>query len=178
MRRVVVIGSGGSGKTTMAGALARRLGVPHVELDGLYWGPGWKGAGDSPQGEAKFRRQVEEATAGEGWVTDGNYGSVRDMLWARADTIVWLDYPLWFVLGRLLRRTVRRALTREELWGTNRESFRLSFLSRDSILLFVLKTHGRRRKQFAEILARGEMGHATVVRLRSPAAADEWLAGH
>ena len=177
MRRVVVIGSGGSGKTTLAGALARRLGVPHVELDGLYWGPDWKGAGDSPEGEARFRRQVEEATTGEGWVTDGNYGSVRDVVWPRADTIVWLDYQLGVVLWRLLRRTVRRALTREELWGTNRESFRLTFLSGDSILLYVLKTHGRRRRQFAEILAGDEMRHVTVVRLRSPAEAEEWLAG-
>lgn len=174
----MVIGSGGSGKTTLAGTLARRLGVRHVELDGLYWGPGWKGAGDSPEGLARFRHRVEEATAGDGWVADGNYGSVRDMLWPRADTIVWLDYSLGLVLWRLLRRTVRRALTREELWGTNRESFRLSFLSGDSILLYTLKTHGTRRRRFAEILARDEMAHATVVRLRSPAEAEEWLAGH
>ena len=175
MRRVVVIGSGGSGKSTLAAALARRLGVPHVELDALFWGPGWRASGDTPEGMASFKKRVELATAGDGWVADGNYSPVRDALWPRADTIVWLDYPLAVVLWRLLRRTLRRSLTRELLWGTNRESLRLSFLSRDSLLLYVLRTHRGRRRRIEETIARGETAHATVVRLRSPAEADAWL---
>ena len=177
MRRVVVLGSGGSGKSTLAAALARRLGVPHVELDALFWGPGWRAAGDTPEGMAAFRRRIEAATSEDGWVADGNYAPVRDALWPRADTMVWLDYPLSVVLWRLLRRTVRRAITRELLWGTNRESFRLSFLSRDSLLLYVLRTHRGRRQRIEDTIARGEVAHANVIRLRSPAEADAWLAG-
>jgi adenylate kinase family enzyme len=175
IHRVVVIGSGGAGKTTFAAALVTKLSVPHVELDALYWGPNWTGAGGSPEGDAVFRERITAATASGAWVADGNYSIARDLLWPKAETIVWLDYPLSFVLYRLLWRTVRRMLTREVLWGTNRESFRLLFLSRDSLLLYVLKTQGRRRRQFEALLARPEMAHLRVLRFFSPREAEAWL---
>ena len=176
MRRVVVIGPAGSGKSTLAAALARHLAVPHVELDSLFWGPNWQAASDTPEGQARFRRRVEEATAGDGWVADGNYSSVRTALWPRADTIVWLDYPLPVVLWRLLRRTVRRMFTRQLLWDTNRETFRDSFFARDSLLRYTLRTHRSRRTGYEETFARGDATRAKVIRLRSPAEADAWLA--
>ena len=111
-RRVVVIGTTGSGKTTLARRLAGRLGVPHVELDALHWDPDWT---EAPP--AVFRERTARALAGDGWMADGNYGKVRDLVWPRADTVVWLDFPLFVTLWRLVRRTFRRALTREELWG-------------------------------------------------------------
>ena len=108
----------------------------------------------------------------------GNYGQVRDLTWRAADTLVFLDLPLWLVMGRLLRRTVKRALTKEKLWGTdNAETFRTSFLSRDSILLWALKTHRRNQRRFAE-----ETGHygdgRKIVRLQSPREVERFLAEH
>src|SRR5205823_6990985 len=102
-RRIVVVGSTGSGKTTLASQLARRLALPHVELDALHWEPNWTMAPLD-----RFRQRVEEALNGEGWVVDGGYGKVRDIVWGRAETLVWLDYGLPVILWRLLKRTLRR----------------------------------------------------------------------
>jgi adenylate kinase family enzyme len=170
MRRVIVIGTSGSGKTWMARALAARLGVPHVELDALYWEPDWAEA--PPE---RLRERVLAATAAEGWVADGNYSKLRDVLWPRADTIVWLDYSLPVVLWRVIARTLRRMLTREVLWNGNRESFRTTFLSRNSILLWAWQTHPLNRRRYAEVLPDPAYAHLTVVRLSTQRAADQWL---
>lgn len=167
MRRVVVFGTTGSGKSTVADRLAARTGLRVVELDALFWGRDWQ-----PAPVELFRHRVERETVGAnpeeaGWIVVGNYGQVRDLVWQPADTLIWLDLPLPLVMWRLLRRTIRRIATQEELWGTgNRESLRSAFFSRDSILLWALKTHHRNRKRFAlecEFLAREKQ----VVRLRS-----------
>src|SRR5205085_10649656 len=112
MRRVAIVGASGNGKTTLGREVARRLEVPFVELDALHHGPNWA---EPPLEE--FRASVAEATAGDGWVVDGGYErKLGRIVLDRADTIVWLDLPLPVILGRLLRRTLRRIRTREELW--------------------------------------------------------------
>ena len=171
MRRVVVLGTAGSGKTTLARELARRMGVPHVELDALHWGPNWTGA---PREE--FRRRVSAAIAPQRWTLDGNYAAVRDLTLARADTIVWLDYPMSVVFTRCLRRTLARGLRGELLWADNRESLWLSFCSSESILLWVIQTWRKHRRDYPRLLRRGACRHARVVRLRSQAETDRWLA--
>jgi hypothetical protein len=113
--------------------------------------------------------------SGSRWVVDGNYGKVRDIVWSRADTIVWLDYTLPVIMRRLVWRTIRRVVTREELWSGNREGVRGALFSRDSILLWALRTFRRRRREYPVLLASPEYAHLAVVRLRSPRAADEWL---
>ena len=144
MRRVVVIGTTGSGKSRLAERLAERTGLRVIELDALFWGRDWQGAPVE-----LFRHRVERETRGDGWIVVGNYSQVRDLVWRPADTLIWLDLPLALVMWRLLRRTVRRVTTREELWGTaNRETWRNSFFSRQSILLWALKTHRRNREKF------------------------------
>lgn len=148
--RVVVIGSSCAGKSSFARALAESRGSTLVELDELYWGPDWK-----PKPQAEFLRLVAEAAAGEAWVAAGNYSLARDVLWARATTIVWLDLDLPLVFWRGLRRTAGRALSRETLFHGNRESLRRSFFSRDSILWWILSTHARRRSEFAALRASG-----------------------
>lgn len=167
-----MVGTSGSGKTTVGRAIASRLGIPFVELDALAWLPGW-----TNRPLAELRELVEERTRGPSWVVDGNYSKVRDLVWGRADTVVWLDYPFRRVFGQLLRRTVRRALRREELWNGNRESLRMSFFSRESILLWAIRMHGRRKRQYPGLLARPEHGHLNVIRLRSPAETRRWLDG-
>src|SRR5436853_4183216 len=96
-QRLVVIGTSGSGKTPLAGEIARRLALPHVELDALHWEPNWT---EAPL--ERFRQRVEAAILGDRWVVDGNYNSkVRDLVWSRAEVLVWLDYPLSLIMMRL-----------------------------------------------------------------------------
>lgn len=171
MWRVVVIGTTGSGKSTVAERLAAQTGLRIVELDALYWGRDWQGVPVD-----LFRHRVERETRDGGWIVVGNYGQVRDLVWPAADTLVWLDLPLSLVMWRLVRRTLRRAVTREELWGTgNRESFVNAFLSRQSILLWALRTHRRNREKYGKECA-ALADTMQVVRLSSPREVERFLA--
>lgn len=168
-RRIVVVGTTGSGKSTLAGVLAKRLDCPHVELDALHWDPNWTMAPLEV-----FRTRVADAVAGESWVADGNYSKAAELIWSRAELLVWLDYPLPLVLARLVRRTAHRWLTRQELWNGNRERLRDHF-SRDSLFLWALNAHGRHRREFPARLARPEYAHLKAIHLRSPRETDTWL---
>jgi adenylate kinase family enzyme len=172
MQRINVIGTSSVGKTTFARELAQRLELPYVELDALYWEPGWSEA--APE---VMRSRVASAVQPDAWVVDGNYGVVRDLVWARADTVVWLDYPLRTVLWRYLTRTVRRIRTAEELWpGTgNRERLSMHLLQRDGLLWWILGTYHRRRRDYPRLLA--EHPEIEAIRLGSPRAARRWIAG-
>jgi adenylate kinase family enzyme len=169
-QRIVVIGTTGSGKTTLATQLARRLGARHIELDALYWEPGWVAAPLDV-----FRARVTQALSPDSWVADGNYSKVRDIVWGRADSIIWLDYSLPAILERLTRRTLHRIITREELWNGNRENLRGAFFSRDSIFLWALKTYRRRRRDYPLLFAQPGYRHLTIIRLPSPRVTNRWL---
>src|SRR5919197_744332 len=150
MRRVAVIGGTGSGKTTVSRLLAQRLCVRHVELDALFWKPGWV----MPSAE-EFRPIVEAALEPDGWVVDGNYRTrLGTFVLEQADLVVWLDLPLRTKFWRIFRRTLRRVRGREVLWGTNVDTWRGAFLSRDSLFVWLLKTHYANRRTLPEFLAR------------------------
>jgi adenylate kinase family enzyme len=168
--RFAVVGTSGSGKTTLAGQIARRLGIAHVELDSLHWGPDW-----TPTPRPLFRERVAEALSVEAWSTDGNYGAVRDIVWTRAGTVVWLDYALPVVMWRVIWRTIRRSVSQEELWNGNRERIGTALLSRDSIILWAFNSYRRRKRDYPVLLALPEYAHLQIVHLSSPQAAAEWL---
>jgi adenylate kinase family enzyme len=170
MRRYVVIGTSGSGKTTLARQIAEQLHIPHIELDALHWGPNWT----STPADV-MRQRVDAATDGLAWAVDGNYSKTRDVVWSKATHLIWLDYSFPLVAWRILSRTLRRAILQEELWNGNRESLRMMF-SRESILVWVLQTYWRRRREYPELIARPEYSHLTVYRFRTPGETDKWLA--
>lgn len=171
-QRIIVVGTSGSGKTTLAHHLATRWNVPHVELDALHWESDWQ---EAPV--PVFRERVTRALSSDAWCADGNYRAVRDIVWGRADTLIWLDYPLWICLVRLLRRTLHRMLTRDPLWGTNnRENLRTALFQRDSLFLWAIQTHSRRRRDYFRLLSQPENAHITVIRLHSSRDTDRWLA--
>jgi adenylate kinase family enzyme len=165
-RKIAVVGTTGSGKTTVARRLAAHHEVPHIELDALHSGPEWT----EPRTD-DFRARVESAISVSGWVVDGSYhGKLGDLVLERADLVVWLDPPLSTILRRLWTRTLDRIRKGDELWGGNRETWRGAFFSRNSLFVWALKTHRGRRRRYAERLARYDM-----VRLRSAREAEAWL---
>lgn len=170
-RRICVYGPAGSGKTTFSRRLGALLELPVIELDALFHQPGWQ-----PTPEDEFRAKVRAVLAlcPDGWVVDGNYGMVKPVVLPQADTVVWLRPPFLRTYWRLLRRTVTRSWRREELWNTNRESFRLSFTSRDSILLWGI-THWRAHQRNA-LRYFAEIDHsARIIQLRSDREVEAWL---
>jgi adenylate kinase family enzyme len=170
MRRVAVVGGSCSGKTTVSRELAAALGVPHVELDALHHGPNWQ---EAPAEVMQERVRAALAAAPDGWVVDGNYdGKLGPLVLEQADTAVFLDPPLWTALGRALRRTLVRTVTREELWNGNTERLRHVF-TRYWIPTWVLRIHRRYRKLIPPRLARHEQ--LDVVHLRSPGEVHAWL---
>ena len=168
--RIVVVGTSGSGKSTLAAALAQRLHCPHLELDALYWGPDW-----TPRSQADFIAAVDAASRGERWVADGNYSPVRELLWGRASHVIWLNYPLPLPLWRVCRRTLSRVLRHQPLWGGNRETLRRALLSRDSILLWALTSHGKNRSRYAALHGSRQFPHLQWLELRRPMGLDAVL---
>jgi adenylate kinase family enzyme len=163
MERVVVIGSSCAGKTTLARRVAEAIASPHIELDAIHWGPNWS---EAPTEE--FRAEVERLVEGGSWVVDGNYGKVRDIVWPRATDAVWLNYSFPVVFGRALARTLRRIILREPLFNENRESFRNTFLSRESILWWVITTFRGRRRQYRTLSESGTFPDLRWTELRHP----------
>jgi len=161
MRRVSVTGVMGSGKTTFGRRLARVLHVPFLELDSIFHQPGWT---ELPRDE--FRAQVSEVVSGDGWVVDGNYGAVRDLVWAAADTVVFLDPSRAAAMRRVVARTLRRGLTRTELWNGNRESLRnvLRVDPGENIILDTWRVHPEMRRRFASARVDPTWAHLRFVR--------------
>jgi adenylate kinase family enzyme len=169
-KRIVVIGTSGSGKTTVARAIADVRQIPHIELDALHWEPNWVEADD-----ADFRARLRAELSADAWVVDGNYlEKVGNVVWSAADTIVWLDLPLPVVLWRITGRTARRIVRREELWNGNRERLR-ALATRDSMLLWVLRTHLPNRLRFRARIDEPQHAHLHLIRLRTTLEIERFL---
>lgn len=147
-RRIWVLGPCGSGKSTVADALASRLGVAATHLDDLHWAPGWV-----ERSWDDLERRVAPVVAGDAWVIDGNYSMVRRKFAGRVELFVWLDVPFATTFPRVLRRTVARSFSGETCCNGNRESLGRAFLHKDSILLWSIRTRFTRRRDYASELA-------------------------
>ena len=168
-RRVHVVGTSGSGKTTIAKAIADKLGIKHIELDAIYWQPNW-----TELSKDVFRERVLEAVEDGDWTTDGNYKDVRDIIWDRVDTIVWLDMPFWPVFLRITWRTIRRIITQEELWNTNTEKLDALF-GKYGMPLWVIQTHKKRRKEYPPLLADPKLERVDIKRFKSLKDVNQWI---
>jgi adenylate kinase family enzyme len=171
-QRVVVVGVTSSGKSTLAEKLAKRFALNYIELDALHWEPNWQGASLDV-----FRDHVEAATQAERWIVAGNYHVVRDLIWPKAEAVIWLDYPLLTVLGQITRRTFKRWWTQELLWGTNRERLWTHFKlwSDESLYHWLLKTYWRRKREIPLLLSQPAHRHLVLMRLNHPRETQEWL---
>jgi adenylate kinase family enzyme len=163
--RIAVVGTAGSGKTTLAKALATQLGLPHIELDALNWQAGWRDLLRTDPDE--FVRRVSRAIAAEAWVADGNYGLVRPVVWRRATHLVWLDYERPVIMYRVISRTLARVMLRTEMWAGNRERW-LHMVRPSHPIRWAWSTWRRRRREYEERLAQRDYAHLVVLRLRRP----------
>ena len=171
-QRLVVVGTTSSGKSTLAEILSGKLQLDFIELDALHWEANWVEAPDDI-----FRQRVETAISSERWAVAGNYSIVRDLIWPRADAVIWLDYPLWMIFCQLTRRTFKRWWSQELLWGTNRENLWMHFKlwSQDSLYHWLFKTYWRRKRETPQLLSEPRNAHLTVFRFKSPREAEEWV---
>ncbi|MFC1420113.1 AAA family ATPase [Streptacidiphilus cavernicola] len=168
MERVLVAGSTGAGKTTLARALAGRLGIPFHEMDALaITGPGWQ---DNP----RLFEDVSRISAEQSWIFDSlGYPEVRDLLWSRADTVVWLDYSRPVVMRRVLRRSAARTLLRRRVFGGNVETAG-SWFSADHPARWAWSQYANRRAEIAARSADPRFAPLDVVHLGTPRAAQAW----
>ncbi|MCS5567238.1 MAG: adenylate kinase [Pseudomonadales bacterium] len=168
--RINVVGTSGSGKSSLSRQIATHLDLPYIELDQLFWKTNWT---ETPDEE--FFRKLRVALSANRWVLDGNYDRTRQIKWSQVQTVVWLDLPLYLVFSRVLVRTLTRSLTGKELWAGNKETFRKTFLSRDSIILWSLTTHAKNRKRYATLSDNDRYRHIRFIRLRSTKEVDEFV---
>ena len=174
MDRVSVVGNSGTGKSSLARKLAHRLKAPCTELDAIFHQPGW-----TELETTEFRRRLGVLVAQPRWVIDGNYQRVRDLIWGRADTVVWLDLPRALVVRRVIWRTARRALTREVLWNGNRERLgnALAWEPERSIIRWSWTQHAAYGERYQAAMEDSALGHLSFHRLRSAAEVTAFLTG-
>lgn len=171
-KRFIVVGTSGSGKTTLARQIAKKLKIKHVELDELNWDANWT----MPSTEELINRlQTSLDEAGDTWTIDGNYSRVQEMIWQQADTIIWLDYPRWLVYWRIISRTLKRVFLRQELWNGNRETFKNSFLSKESVIWWAHTTYSKRKILYNRLINSGDYTHVNFLHFTSPKQTENWL---
>jgi adenylate kinase family enzyme len=173
MKRVNVIGTSGSGKSTFSRNLANALGCRYIEMDAVFWRPNW----EEPNDEIFFA-DLEKIISAESWVLDGNYSRTQPLKWKHVDTVIWLDYGFLRTFYQVLFRSIKRAILKNELWQDtgNRESFRRAFLSKDSIVLWMLKHHKSNRIRYRSIFEGNNFPHVKFIRVASPREAQKILA--
>ena len=165
MKRVNVIGTSGSGKSHFSQKLAEKMGVPYIQLDAIYWQPNWS----EPSNEAFFA-DLKSAISADVWVLDGNHSKTNHIKWQRTDTIIWLDFSFFRTFRQILSRSIKRAWTKGEIWkGTgNKESFRKSFLSSDSVILWMLTNYTKTKHKYGKLFNQNDLEETKLIRIRSP----------
>ncbi|HSM70296.1 MAG TPA: hypothetical protein VK851_02025 [Anaerolineales bacterium] len=171
-KRIIVVGTTSSGKSTLAEKLADKFGYDFIELDALNWEPNW-----TPAPQEIFEERVKKAIQAETWVIAGNYSATRPITWPEAELIIWLDYSLWRIFWQLTRRTFGRWWKHELLWGTNYENLwsHLKVWSDESLFHWLFKTYWRRKREYPSLLDMPEHQHVKLIHFKHPKETSEWL---
>lgn len=171
MKKIIVIGTTGSGKSRLASSLSQGLNIPHYQLDAFQFIANWEIVSDDV-----FFAKIKKATESDSWIIDGNFAKTHHLTWPYADTVIWIDFPLTVTLYQNISRTLKRIITREEIWkGTgNRESWKMLF-SKDSIVLWLFKTYHSNIKRYEERFNDSNYSHIRFLRLRSRREVEQFL---
>ncbi|MGP9687995.1 shikimate kinase [Psychrobacter sp. AOP22-C1-C5] len=172
MKKINVVGTSGSGKSTFSRMLAKKLDYPYLEMDAMFWRANWQESSDE-----EFFAKLQQYLSQDRWVLDGNYHRTVDIKWADVDHVIWIDYPFSRTIYQAVKRVFIRSLTKTELWDDtgNIETFRKSFLSRDSVILWTLKTYNRNRVRYIEMFNDPKYSHIEFVRLKNPKMAKTYI---
>lgn len=164
IERINVVGTSGSGKSTFGRRLAERLRLPFHEIDQMFWQPNWQQTPDD-----ELIAKIQHVTDGPCWVLDGNYTRTNAVKWKQVQLVVWLDMSFTRTLYRVTSRCIRRAIAGTEIWpgSGNYESLLQSFFTRDSIILWSIKTYRQHQRYYPEVMAAPEFAHIWFVRLRT-----------
>jgi len=169
--KILIVGTSGSGKSTLARRLSQELNLKDIELDSLFWKPNWT---ETPLEEFK-KRIVEIISVSEGFVIHGNYNKVRDVTWGNSEIVIWLDYPKWLVMWRVFKRSVLRLIKNEVLWSGNKETFKKTFMTKDSIILWAWNTYEVRKRQYQQLIKTPEFEHLDLIHITKPSEADQLI---
>lgn len=164
MKRINIIGTSSSGKSTFAKLLAKKLSIKYIEMDFLFWKKNWEMSSDED-----FFRKLNSSTSNDSWILDGNYTRSIPVKWKNVDTVIWIDNSFLLTMYQAITRALKRSLKSKELWQDtgNKESFRRSFFSRESMIIWTLKTFHKNRKKFSSYFTNDNYKHINFIRLRS-----------
>ena len=173
MNKIMVVGTAASGKTTFARNLAVQLQVDHIELDNLFWLDNWTESA-SIQFQEKFINRVRSMN--KGFVIDGNYSLIQNLILSEIDTVIWLDYSLRVNLYRVIKRSLYRVISQRKIWknSNNREHW-AKLLSKDSIILWVVQTHGKNRLKYLQMMNATQCHHIKWLHFHKTEQLDEFL---
>ncbi|PCJ60968.1 MAG: adenylate kinase [Planctomycetota bacterium] len=172
LKRVNVVGTSGSGKSTFSKKLSEVLSLKYIDMDALFWEKNWTQASDQ-----EFIRKIAECIQDDSWILDGNYSKTISLKWEKVDTIIWIDFSFIRTMYQSINRAISRIISNKELWeGTgNKESIKMTFFSKDSILLWTLNTFKSNRKKYEGIMMNQKYAHINFIRLTSPKMCEKFL---
>lgn len=171
MKKIMIGGSIGAGKSTLAKALSKKLNIEHTELDSFYWLPNWQ-----VRPADQMRELINKTTSADSWIICGNFNAFKEITLDRADMIIWLDYPLFVCLWQAFKRSWHNIYTQQKCCNGNQDTWQHLFFSKNSIVLWLIRTFRRRNKRYTAIMQDPFYENKTFVRLKSHKEAEKWLA--
>jgi len=171
MRKIALFGPTATGKTTLARRLSAESGYLHTDLDDLLFTP------DGPLSLEEFRRQAAEVTSGDEWIVEGNFSKLADVVWHRAEVLVWLDFPLPLIVYRIVRRSLRQLTGREDSAQARRLTWSKAFFDRRSLLRTAIRKYRNNRPRYALQVSETAALGVDVIRLRRPREVERWTSG-
>lgn len=173
--RIAIVGLCGSGKSTLAAKLAKSLNLHCIHMDDIFWKPNWEMTPKDEHPQIIEKMILEAEKTKNGWVIDGNYSSASNVIWAKANIVVHLDYNFWVSFVRLFIRTVKRLVFRERICNGNVESWKTQFWTKESIFLWAWRTYVSSRQRILQRMEDNQFEHLEVIKLVSPAACELWF---